>query len=229
MWTSRFHFCFQSFSSGSCRWINNIALQSQQDEESWSGSCGKSMYRSIQFVWIDSGHEHQMGQEDVCAWFMCEWMPVLHEGNSITFSVGQWRWRSCNTVKICTNMLGIPVLSVLSVEPIIEIWILLCSLSHWRLILPFVRWYWICHQRDTLTLCDAFNHKVLTKCFQKSDHFPAAMKNQRGDRIIWAGETVEISMAFFSPHSPPGYIEELCEGLNHPSPQPVAHDYDSAT
>lgn len=75
------------------------------------------------------------GGRGVCLVWTYAWTPRGH------LSVGQWRRRRHTTVKICTNTLGNPALYVLSVELIIEIWIVECSPSHWHLVHPFVSWY----------------------------------------------------------------------------------------
>lgn len=61
------------------------------------GFCGKSMRRSIIFLWINSVHAHQMGAEDGTG--VCVCLCVPRGGISITSAVGQRRWRSCITVK----------------------------------------------------------------------------------------------------------------------------------
>lgn len=94
-------------------------------------------------------------------------------------SLGQWKQRSDS--KICTNMLGNPVLSVLCVEPIMEIWILIRSLSHWHLIHPFVGWY-------NLTSAWHFVWKILTNCFHESVNVPAFYQNYSWEQIMWAGQ-----------------------------------------
>lgn len=67
--------------------------------------------------------------------------------------------------------------SVLCLEPVIEIWVLICSLSLWHLIHPFPGWYnlasaWHC--------VNFFCHgKILTNCFCKVSIFPLPGKPQR--------------------------------------------------
>lgn len=98
---------------------------------------------------------------------------------STVSSLGQWKQRSDS--KICTNMLGNPVLSVLCVEPIMEIWILIRSLSHWHLIHPFVAWY-------NLTSAWHFVGKILTNCFHESVNVPAFYQNHSWEQIMWVGQ-----------------------------------------
>lgn len=51
----------QAAAGGSIRAVSRLG----QNEKSLSGSGGKSMYRSIRFVWIDSQHEHLIEEEFV--------------------------------------------------------------------------------------------------------------------------------------------------------------------
>lgn len=86
------------------------------------------MYRTIRFVWIDSGHAHQIGEEDGDS-VRCMSLCVCLSINVLTpwegGGVGGLHHLLCRSMeieelchsKICTNMPGNPVLSVLSVEP----------------------------------------------------------------------------------------------------------------
>lgn len=185
-----------------------------RNEKSWSGSCGKSMYRSTRFVRIDSGHEHQMG---VCACaYACLHMRELHTGIPITSSVGQWRRRSCITVKICTDMLGYPVLSVLSVEPIRNMDLFSyapCHADIWFIPLWADTLVPIWHQSDTLTLCDASENS--DKLLPWKMFF---MPPENAHYLSTTDDTANISIALFSPHSPSGYTGELCVGLKIRAP-----------
>lgn len=109
------------------------------------------MNRSIQLRWIDLGRARQMGKEDVC---MCVCVTVRlnsMRASLLSPSVVWWRWRRFITVKRCTNMLSDPAPSLLSGEPVIEIWI------HWNAPCHTDFWFillWretIWRQRDTLT------------------------------------------------------------------------------
>lgn len=150
-----------------------------QNEKSWSGSCSKSMYRNMRFVWIDSGHEHQTGEEhgdSVCCMSMCACLStyvLTPQGRLHHFLCRSVKMEELCYSKICTNMLGNPVLSVLSVEPNRNMDLLSYAPCHtdiwfippWADTLARIR-----HQCDTVTLCDAVTHRrTVTNCYHGGD------------------------------------------------------------
>lgn len=80
------------------------------------GFCGKSMRRSIIFLWINSVHAHQMGAEDgtgVCVSVCAEGGHLYHLG------CRSKKMEELHYGEICTNMLGNSV----CLWSLIEIWI----------------------------------------------------------------------------------------------------------
>lgn len=132
-----------------------------------------------------------------CVWCVSEYLNYFY----LNSSVGQSRRRRSHiTVKICSNIFP----SVLCLEPVIEIWVLICSLSLWHLIHPFPGWYNLASawHRVTFFATGKSWQIVSAKC-----QFSRCQGNHRGD-------TVSIRATF----SPSGSIWDLCGGSpNHPN------------
>ena len=130
----------------------------------------------IYSVWTDrfwtatSNGSGGRGGRGMCLVWTYAWTPRRR------LSVGQWRRRGRTTVKICTSTLGNLVLYVLSVELIIEIWIVECSQSHWHLVHPFVSWYNLASawHTDTLLLVTGKFRQIVSN---KVSLFPLLVKS----------------------------------------------------
>lgn len=164
MWTSRrFHLQWQSFPSGSCRWINNTGPQSQSEWEVlecllWQKHVQIYSLCMDRFRTCTSNGRRGWGQCHCVCVCMCACLSIYvltPRGHLYHLLCSSMKMEELHYSKICTNMLGNPVLSVLPAEPNRNMDLLSYGPRHtdiWFILSRADTLAPIRHQCDTLTL-----------------------------------------------------------------------------